>query len=110
MLAANTKAISSDAGGGEKRCGRVVAGWCSCGRRRPGSCASWSASSRRAQAFWDRMLAVTGAPGIHFEDHPELAGFDCPEWSHLTAADAVRYSRALMPLMAAAWPSRPGGI
>lgn len=49
------------------------------------------------EAFWDRMLAASGAPGIHFEDHPELAGFACPEWSHLTAADAVRYSRALMP-------------
>ena len=52
------------------------------------------------EAFWDRMLAVTGAPGIHFEDHPELAGFDCPEWSHLTAEDAVRYSRILVPMVA----------
>jgi hypothetical protein len=46
---------------------------------------------------WDLMLQVTGAPGIHFEDHPELAAFDCPEWSHLTASDAVGWSRALMP-------------
>jgi hypothetical protein len=53
-------------------------------------------------AFWDRLLAVTGAPGIHFEDYPELAGFDCPEWSHLTAADAVRFSEAVTPLLAAA--------
>jgi hypothetical protein len=52
--------------------------------------------------FWDRLLAETGAPGIHFEDYPELAGFDCPEWSHLTAADAVRFTEAVTPLLAAA--------
>ena len=48
---------------------------------------------------WDLMLQVTGAPGIHFEDHPELADFDCPEWSHLNPADAVRWSAALMPFL-----------
>ncbi len=48
---------------------------------------------------WDLMLQVTGAPGIHFEDHPQLAGFECPEWSHLTAADAVQYTETLMPLL-----------
>jgi len=51
------------------------------------------------EAFYDRMLAVTGAPGIHFEDHPELSDFVCPEWSHLTAADAVLFSQRLMPLL-----------
>ncbi len=60
------------------------------------------------EACWDRLLAVTGAPGLHFEDHPQLAGFDCPEWSHLTAADAVRYSRALMPMLAAALAGQTG--
>ena len=53
-------------------------------------------------AFWDRMIAVSGAPGIHFEDHPELAAFDCPEWSHLTAADAVRFTEVLAPMLVAA--------
>ena len=48
-------------------------------------------------AFWDRLLAVTGAGGVHFEDHPELAGFECPEWSHLTAEDAVRFTELLIP-------------
>lgn len=50
--------------------------------------------------YWDRLLAETGAPGIHFEDHPSLSGFDCPEWSHLTSADATRYTQALVPLLA----------
>ena len=51
---------------------------------------------------WDLILAVTGAPGIHFEDHPELAAFDCPEWSHLNGKDAQRYTAALLPLLPAA--------
>jgi len=51
------------------------------------------------QGFYERMLAAAEAPGIHFEDHPELAAFDCPEWSHLTAEDAVRFTTALMPLL-----------
>ncbi|HUG12255.1 MAG TPA: hypothetical protein VMM36_14655 [Opitutaceae bacterium] len=46
---------------------------------------------------WDRMIKETGAPGIHFEDHPELAGFDCPEWSHLSGPDSVEFSKRLAP-------------
>jgi hypothetical protein len=49
--------------------------------------------------FWERILAESAAPGIHFEDHPELSGFDCPEWSHLTAADATAFTRNLMPIL-----------
>jgi hypothetical protein len=44
-------------------------------------------------AIWDRILRETGAPGIYFEDYPELAGFTCPEWSHLSAQDATEYTR-----------------
>ena len=49
--------------------------------------------------FWDRLIAAAGAPGIHFEDHATLRDFDCPEWSHLTDADATRFSRSLMPIL-----------
>jgi hypothetical protein len=45
---------------------------------------------------WDVLLARTGAPGIHFEDYPELQGMELPEWSHLTHADANRYTEALV--------------
>ena len=48
---------------------------------------------------WDALLAVTGAPGIHFQDYPQLASFDCPEWSHLSNADSVEFTRRLMPLV-----------
>lgn len=49
-------------------------------------------------AYWDRVLEETGAPGIHFEDYPELREFDCPEWSHLTKKDAAEFTRRLVPL------------
>jgi hypothetical protein len=44
---------------------------------------------------WDQLLARTGAPGIHFEDYPEMLDLHLPEWSHLSAADAERYTEAL---------------
>lgn len=46
---------------------------------------------------WDRLLKATNAPGIHFEDHSELSGFECPEWSHLTRADATTFTTRLIP-------------
>lgn len=48
---------------------------------------------------WDALLARAGAPGIHFEDYPELQGHRLPEWSHMAAADADRYTAALYPLV-----------
>ena len=50
----------------------------------------------RAQT-WDALLKLTGAPGIYFEDFPELASFDCPEWSHLSAGDSVEFTKRLIP-------------
>lgn len=46
---------------------------------------------------WNRLLSETGAPGIYFEDHPELAAFDLPEWSHLSGPDSVEFTRRLVP-------------
>jgi hypothetical protein len=50
----------------------------------------------RAQT-WDPLLKGTAAPGIHYEDFPELSGFNCPEWSHLSAGDSVEFSKRLVP-------------
>ena len=48
------------------------------------------------QKAWDVLLAKTGAPGIYFEDYPELrGGYELPEWSHMTRASAERYTDAL---------------
>jgi len=44
---------------------------------------------------WDMLLARTGAPGIHFEDHPDMQGLDLPEWSHLRPDHAERFTEAL---------------
>ena len=44
---------------------------------------------------WEALLAATGAPGIHFEDYPELQGLDLPEWSHLSRSDADRLTEIL---------------
>ncbi|MBS0515756.1 MAG: hypothetical protein JSS16_09800 [Proteobacteria bacterium] len=45
---------------------------------------------------WDVLLAKTGAPGIHFQDYPELhRNWDLPEWSHLSLADSGHYTTAL---------------
>jgi hypothetical protein len=46
---------------------------------------------------WTRLLHETGAPGIYFEDYPELASFTCPEWSHLSAPDSVVFTSRLVP-------------
>lgn len=48
---------------------------------------------------WDALLEKTGVPGIHFEDHPELQGFELPEWSHLRAEHAPPFTKALVKLV-----------
>jgi hypothetical protein len=52
--------------------------------------------------IWDRVMKNTAAPGIYFEDFPELSGFNCPEWSHLSAGDSVEFSKRLVPHLRAA--------
>jgi hypothetical protein len=48
---------------------------------------------------WDVLLAKTGARGVHFEDHPELQGYELPEWSHLAKADAERFTDGLLTVL-----------
>ena len=44
---------------------------------------------------WKALLAATGAPGIHFEDYPQLQGYYLPEWSHMPLAEGERFTAAL---------------
>lgn len=44
---------------------------------------------------WDALLAAAGAPGIHFEDYPQLQGYYLPEWSHMTQSEGQRFTAAL---------------
>ena len=53
---------------------------------------------------WDLLLARTATPGIHFEDYPQLQHYELPEWSHLSAADAQRFTAALVPIVAQTLP------
>ena len=55
---------------------------------------------------WARLLRETGAPGIYFEDYPELADFSCPEWSHLSASDSTLFTRRLVPYLRKAATTR----
>ena len=40
------------------------------------------------EKYWDRLLAITNCPGIHYADYPALDHFICPENSHLSLTDA----------------------
>ena len=51
------------------------------------------------QTTWDVLLQRTGARGIHFQDHPEMQGLRLPEWSHLAAQDAERYTEVIYRLI-----------
>ena len=51
------------------------------------------------EKYWNRLLAETGAPGIHFADYPELSRYECPEWSHLSPADARTFTADLIRIM-----------
>ena len=69
---------------------------------RPPSAGLWLKIEQQAfprAETWDRLLARTGAPGIHFEDYPQLQGYELPEWSHLSASEADRFTAALVPII-----------
>ena len=48
------------------------------------------------EKYWDKLLAVTNCPGIHFEDYPAIAHFQCPEFSHLKPTDAILFTKNLI--------------
>ena len=41
---------------------------------------------------WDVLLERTGAIGLHFEDHEAMQGYWLPEWSHMSAEEADRFT------------------
>ena len=48
---------------------------------------------------WDVLLERTGALGLHFKDHEEMQGYWLPEWSHMTASEADRFTEAFYGLV-----------
>lgn len=55
----------------------------------------------------DRLLRENNVPAIHFAEHADLAAFDCPEWSHLSAPDSVEFTRRLVPHLQTALNNHP---
>jgi len=56
---------------------------------------------------WDALLAATGAPGIYFEDYPQLQGYYLPEWSHMPRSEGERFTAALYRVIARDfWPAK----
>ena len=49
--------------------------------------------------YWDRLLAYTDCPGLHFADYPALSYFICPELSHLAPADATTFTQQLIEIL-----------
>ena len=66
--------------------------------RTPSSGPFWAGEQKMLprEKYWDRLLEVTGSPGIHFMDDPNTDHYICPEFSHLTPADAKDYTRHLI--------------
>ncbi|MBK8483061.1 MAG: hypothetical protein IPL31_01540 [Saprospiraceae bacterium] len=51
------------------------------------------------EQYWNKLLTQTNCPGIHFSDYPETSSFICPEYSHLSKQDAVRYTTQLIQII-----------
>lgn len=49
--------------------------------------------------FWDALLRFTECDGIHFKDNPAIENYNCPEWSHLTPADAIPFTESLVDIL-----------
>ena len=45
--------------------------------------------------FYEVIVEKAGVPSYHFEDYEALNQFYCPEWSHLSAADASTFTTEL---------------
>ncbi len=49
--------------------------------------------------YWERILQETGCDGIHFMDYPAINHFVCPEWSHLSPADAIVFTKEFIRIL-----------
>jgi len=51
------------------------------------------------EKYWDRLLAETGCQGIHFKDFPQIEHYACPEFSHLSPADAIDFTKHFIEIL-----------
>jgi hypothetical protein len=52
-------------------------------------------ASHPRNLYWNRLLLYSHCDGIHYLDYPATDHFICPEWSHLSSADAITYTKHL---------------
>lgn len=57
-----------------------------------------AADSRRfpRSAYLDKVVSNTSAKTIHWQDHPVLSGFTCPDGSHLDKRDVAAFTNAFV--------------
>ena len=55
-----------------------------------------AAASFPRQLYWDRFAARRGVEAVYADDLPAVARLDCPDASHLDAADRPAFTRALL--------------
>ncbi len=51
------------------------------------------------EKFWNKLLAVTGCEGIHFEDYAPIANLECPEFSHLSVPQAMSFTKTVITIL-----------
>lgn len=49
--------------------------------------------------YWDKLLEATQCDGIHYTDYASMAYFICPESSHLSLTDAVKFTEAFVKIL-----------
>jgi hypothetical protein len=47
-------------------------------------------------AYWDKLVSTTSAKTVHWQDHPELSGFTCPDGSHLDKRNISAFTNAFI--------------
>lgn len=51
------------------------------------------------EKYWNPLLLNTGSEGIHYEDYPLIAGFTCPESSHLSLSQAETFTKEFIRIL-----------
>ncbi|HVF80355.1 MAG TPA: hypothetical protein VM884_00390 [Flavisolibacter sp.] len=69
--------------------------------RTPSSGPFWGGEQKGfpREKYWNPLLRLTNAPGIHFTDYFPIAHFVCPEWSHLSPQDAITFTAHFVSLL-----------
>ena len=59
----------------------------------------WDEHSKRMkprEMTWDKLVAATNVPAYYSDDHPFMQPYTTPDWSHMAADDAEKYTAAMV--------------